>query len=70
MMVQVILGPNVSMDYKKVRLKVMVEMDNVKLCMLLTGLLIHVTRFDLYEPVPHEFNELDELFLILFSRLI
>ena len=48
MMVQVILGPNVSMDYKKVRLKVMVEMDNVKLCMLLTGLLIHVTRFDLY----------------------
>ena len=58
MMVQVILGPNVSMDYKKVRLKVMVEMDNVKLCMLLTGLLIHVTRFDLYGCISQKLVEL------------
>ena len=48
MMVQVNQGQNVSMDHKKVRPKVMVEKDNVKLFMLLTGLLIHVTRFDLY----------------------
>ena len=48
MMVQAILGRNVSMVHKKLRSKVMVEMDNVKLFMLLTGLLIDVTR---YEPV-------------------
>ena len=58
MMVQVNLGPNVSMDYKKVRPKVMVETDNVKLCMLLIGLLIHVTRFDLYEFISQKLVEL------------
>ena len=46
MMVQAILGQNVSMVHKKLRPKVMVETDNVKLFMLLTGLLIHVTRYD------------------------
>ena len=64
MMVQVNLGLNVSMEHKKVRPKVMVEMDNVKLCMLLTGLLIHVTRLDLYGLISHEFDKLDELVLI------
>ena len=63
MMVQVNLGQTVSMDHKKVRPKVMVETDNVKLCMLLTGLLIHVTRFDLYRLKPHEFDKLDEIVL-------
>ena len=63
-MVQVNLGQTVSMDHKKVRPKVMVETDNVKLCMLLIGSLIHVTRFDLYRLISHEFDKLDELVLI------
>ena len=54
MMVQVNLGPTVSMDHNKVRPKVMVETDNVKLFMLLTGFLIHVTRFDFYELILYE----------------
>ena len=37
MMVQANPGQNVSMDHKKVKSKVMVEMDNVKLFMLSTG---------------------------------
>ena len=45
MMAQEIQGPNVLMEHKKIKLKVMVEMDNVKLFMLSTGLVPRVTRY-------------------------